>query len=69
MENMFATIIDSYIKYCGMIKPIKHDKSAKHKKSKALKSNIAVHPFVMVSILAALVTVILAITFFWLRFL
>ncbi len=52
-----------------MIKPIKHDKLIRNKKSKSLKFNIAVHPFVMVSLLAALVMVVLVILFFALRFL
>jgi hypothetical protein len=43
------------------------DKRTKKKISKSLRSNIAVHPFVIVSILAALAIVIWAIMFFLAR--
>ena len=50
-----------------MTRPIKHDKSAKHRKSKAFKSNISVHPFVLITIAAALAVVVFLILayYFW----
>ncbi|CAN5196901.1 hypothetical protein BH11BAC6_BH11BAC6_14570 [soil metagenome] len=50
-----------------MIKSIKHDKRTKNKKSKALRSDIAIHPFVIVSVIAAVALVIWAILFNGLR--
>jgi len=41
-----------------MLKPIKHYKSAKQKKSKSLTSNIAMNPFVLTAIAAALAVAI-----------
>ncbi len=40
------------------------NKRSKHKISEAVKSNVAMHPFVIVSILAALVLVVLTIIFY-----
>ena len=51
-----------------MLKPIKFDKASKHKKSKGLRSNVSMHPFVLVAILAALTVVVLAIGLFYFRF-
>gem|GEM_PF-4003147 len=48
-----------------MIRPIKHDKSTRHKKSRSFRLNIAVHPLVIVTILAAVTLVVLTITFFF----
>ena len=42
-----------------MIKPAKFYKSIKHKKIKSLGSNIAVHPFVIIGITAAIALVVL----------
>jgi len=50
-----------------MIKTIKHDKRTKHKKSKSLRSNIATHPFVMASVIAAIALVIWVILLQWLH--
>ena len=52
-----------------MIRPIKHYKTSKHKKSKTLKSNLAVHPFVLVAITAALAVVVFLIVVYFLRYL
>ena len=52
-----------------MLKPIKFDKASKNKKSKGVKSNVAMHPFVLVAILAALTVVVLAIGLFYFRYL
>jgi hypothetical protein len=49
-----------------MLKPIKHDTAAKHKKSKSVKSNIAVHPFVLAALMAAITIVVMGIIFLWL---
>jgi hypothetical protein len=46
-----------------MIKPVKHDKRAKHKKNKGLAANIAVHPFVLAGIIAAIALVVWGILF------
>jgi hypothetical protein len=51
-----------------MIRPIKHDTSSKHK-LKALKSNISVHPFVIVAIIAALTIVVFLIFVYYFRYL
>ncbi len=48
-----------------MLGKIKYDQSAKHKKSKSLKNNIAVKPVVIISISSALILVVLVIIF-WL---
>jgi hypothetical protein len=50
-----------------MLHPIKHYKAAKQKKSKSLVSNIAMNPFVLVAIAAALaMAVFLVIAYlFW----
>ncbi|HWB27971.1 MAG TPA: hypothetical protein VG738_21005 [Chitinophagaceae bacterium] len=50
-----------------MRKPVKHDTSAKNKKSYSVKNNAAVNPFVLVSILAAIAVVVWVIIFFALR--
>ena len=50
-----------------MLKPIKHYKTAKNKKSKALKKDIAMHPFVMATVIAAVAIVIWVIMFNWFR--
>ncbi len=52
-----------------MIKPIKHDTASKHKKSKAFKWNVSMHPFVLVAILAALTMIVLVIVLYFFRFL
>ena len=52
-----------------MIKIIKHDKRTINKKSKGLKSDIAAHPFVTVSIIAAIAVVVWVILFQGSRFL
>jgi hypothetical protein len=52
-----------------MIKPIKHDTASKHKKSKAVKWNVSMHPFVLVAILAALTMIVLVIVLYFFRFL
>lgn len=46
----------------------KHDKRSRNRLGKAFKSNIAVHPFVMVSIAAALAVVVWVIMSFMLRY-
>ena len=50
-----------------MLHPIKHYKAAKQKKSKSLVSNIAMNPFVLVAIAAALAMAVFLIIayFFW----
>jgi len=52
-----------------MKRPIKHHKASKHKKSKSLQSNVAVHPFVMVAMAAALTVVVFLIVVYFLRYL
>ena len=52
----------------SMRKTIRHDKRTKNKKGKALKSDIAFHPFVMASIIAAIAVVVWVILFQWFRF-
>ena len=52
-----------------MNRPIKHHKVSKHKKSKSLQSNVAVHPFVMIAIAAALTVVVFLIVVYFLRYL
>jgi hypothetical protein len=48
-----------------MLHPIKHYKAAKQKKSKSLVLNIAMNPFVLIAIAAALaMAVFLVITYF-----
>ena len=65
-------IVDSYsilliLILFQMLHPIKHYKPAKQKKSKSLVSNIAMNPFVLIAIAAALaVAIFLIITYlFW----
>jgi hypothetical protein len=50
-----------------MLHAIKHYKTAKQKKSKSLVSNIAINPFVLVAIAAALAMAVFLIMgyFFW----
>jgi len=50
-----------------MLHPVKHYKMAKQKKSKSLVSNIAMNPFVLVAIAAALAMAVFLIIayFFW----
>ncbi|HRI20002.1 MAG TPA: hypothetical protein PLA68_03585 [Panacibacter sp.] len=50
-----------------MLKTVKHHKSAKNKKSKALKRDIAIHPFTIVTVIAAVAVVIWVIMFNWFR--
>ncbi|MBS1660994.1 MAG: hypothetical protein JST68_08075 [Bacteroidetes bacterium] len=49
--------------------PIKHDKSSKHRKSKSFKSNIAIHPFVIFAITAALTLIIFLVLSFYFGYL
>ncbi len=50
-----------------MLKPVRHHKSAKNKRSKAVKRDIAIHPFVLVTVVAAVAVVLWAIMFNWFR--
>ncbi len=52
-----------------MIKPVKHYKASKLKKSKAVKSNVAMHPFVLIAVAAALSVVVFLIVVYFSRFL
>lgn len=52
-----------------MNRPIKHYNVSKHKRSKSLKSNVAVHPFVVVAMAAALTVVVFLIVVYFLRYL
>jgi hypothetical protein len=52
-----------------MIKPIKHYKASKLKKSKTVKLNVAVHPFVLVAMAAALSVVVFLIVVYYFRYL
>lgn len=52
-----------------MIRPIKHDKASKHKKSRMFKMNISVHPFVLIAIMAALTVVVLVIVVYFFKYL
>jgi ABC-type multidrug transport system permease subunit len=52
-----------------MIRPIKHDKASKHRKSKMFKWNVSMHPFMLVAILAALTMVVLVIVLYYFKFL
>lgn len=52
-----------------MLKPVKHYKGAKNKRSKALKRNIAMHPFIIVTVIAATAITIWVIVFNWFRIL
>ncbi|HEY4290445.1 MAG TPA: hypothetical protein VGN00_25270 [Puia sp.] len=45
-----------------MIKPVKHDKASKHRKSRAFRSNVSVHPFLLIAIAAALAMAVFLIT-------
>ena len=51
-----------------MIRPVKHDKASRHRKSRKLKSNVSVHPFVLVAIAAALTVVVFVIVVYFLRY-
>jgi len=50
-----------------MRRQIKHYKTHKNKRSRAVKGNIAVHPFVQASILAAILVVLVVIILLWVR--
>ncbi|CAN5675654.1 hypothetical protein BH10BAC2_BH10BAC2_02640 [soil metagenome] len=50
-----------------MTQPIRHDKRTKNKKSKAVQANIALHPFVTITIIAAIAIVVWLILFEGLR--
>ena len=52
-----------------MRRPIKHDRASKHRKSKALKANIAVHPAVIIAITAALAMVVFLVLVYFFRIL
>ncbi len=52
-----------------VIQPIKHDKASRHRKSKGFKLNLAMHPFVLIAIAAALALIVMGITLFYFRFL
>ena len=52
-----------------MIRPIKHYKASKFKKSKTVKLNVAMHPFVLVAIAAALSVVVFLIVVYFARYL
>lgn len=52
----------------GMIRPVKHDKASRHRKSRKFKSNVSVHPFVLVAIAAALTVVVFVIVVYFLRY-
>ena len=41
-----------------MLRPVKHEKTSRDRKSKSFKSNIATRPFVIAAILAALALII-----------
>lgn len=41
-----------------MKRPIQHDKRTKNKRSKAGQTNIAVHPFITITIIAAITLVV-----------
>ena len=49
------------------MRPIIYDKAARHRKSKSYKSNIAVHPFVIFAVAAAVAIVLFGVLayFFW----
>jgi hypothetical protein len=51
-----------------MIRPIKHDTSAKHRKSRGFKLNVSVHPFMLIAIAAALAVVVFVIVVYFLRY-
>ena len=51
-----------------MIRPIKHDKSSKHRKSRGFKLNVSVHPFMLIAIAAALAVVVFVIVVYFLRY-
>lgn len=50
-----------------MLKPIKHYKATKQKKSRSLILNIAMNPFALIAIVAALAVAVFLVTtyFFW----
>lgn len=50
-----------------MIKPIRHDKRTKNKKSRALLCNIAAHPFMLAAVIAAVALVVWALLFYGLH--
>jgi hypothetical protein len=52
-----------------MFRPIKHDKASKHKKSRMLKMNVSVHPFVLIAIIAALTVVVFVIVVYYFKYL
>ena len=52
-----------------MFRPIKHDKASKHKKSRMLKMNVSVHPFVLIAIIAALTLVVFVIVVYYFKYL
>ncbi|MBG9378322.1 hypothetical protein I5907_18940 [Panacibacter sp. DH6] len=43
--------------------PVKHDKRAKHQKSKSLSNNVATHPFVLAGVIAAITITVFALVF------
>jgi hypothetical protein len=51
-----------------MIRPIKHDKASKHRKSRRFKLDVSVNPFVLVAIAAALTMVVFVIVVYFLRY-
>ena len=51
-----------------MIRPTKHDTSAKHRKSRGFKLNVSVHPFMLIAIAAALAVVVFVIVVYFLRY-
>jgi hypothetical protein len=51
-----------------MIRPIKHDTSVKHRKSRQFKLNVSVHPFMLIAIAAALAVVVFVIVVYFLRY-
>ena len=50
-----------------MLKTVKRYRSAKTKRAKAVKRNIAAHPFVIAAVIAATAIVIFIIMFNWFR--
>ena len=64
---VFCIPVIEYSSY--MIRPIKHHKASKVKKSKTVKLNVAVHPFVLVAIAAALSVVVFLIVTYYFRYL
>jgi hypothetical protein len=64
MENSKIGIINTQ----PMIRPIKHDKSAKHQKSRRVTTNVSMHPFMLIAIAAALAVVVFLIIVYCLRY-